>query len=396
MAGRAEERGRRDNAAETIEQTFLKLQAGSVAEQKRDSRDSGDAPAEAGPRERRKGGTTRLNLADVLGLAANGQMPGAILPAEPDIQRLPSPGAPARTSPRGRRKGGTTRLELADVFGPSEAAEQGGVGVPPVESGNQRPQPFSKAPARTHSRERRRGSTTRLDWADVLGSNEAALQIRRQAPSGQPDNNSPEAGGERRQNSQTADPLAAVQSNPGPGFKAQSEPIAGNEQPSGEASGREFDGTAATAADTGRARLAALSQTPGAPGAALVDGQLTLTRVDVHDKARLASVPSQSPEVNIFDNGSEIIIMAALPGLELKTLAVTSDGRGLAITATRRVQPGLEGALCRRRERSGAPFVRVIQLPQSLELTRATATYRNGLLEIRAPKGEPAFRITVL
>jgi hypothetical protein len=198
MAGRADERGRRDNAAETIEQTFIKLQAGSVAEQKRDSRDSGGAPPGAGP--------------------------------------------------RGRRKGGTTRLELADVFG-SEAAEQGGIGVPSVESGSQRSQPLSKTSARTNSRERRRGSTTRLDWADVLGSNDAALQIRRQASSVQPDNHGAESTGDRRQSLQTADPAAAVQSNLGRGFKAQSEPIAGDEQASGEGSGREFDGAAAPAAD---------------------------------------------------------------------------------------------------------------------------------------------------
>jgi HSP20 family protein len=340
MAGRVEERGRADSVAEAIEQTFIKLEAGNAAEQKRDSREADKVPARTAPRERRRGGTTRLDLADVLGSTeAAARMRSRLSGVEPD---QPPPLPSSETLAR-------------------------------------------ETPVRRAPRERRKGGTTRLDLADVLGSSEAAARMRNRLPPPLPDKERKEPAAERRQRLPATPPGLPVRANPGRRLKgSEAEPIP------------EFEAVGAPAADTNRTQLAAiLSETESGPGAALMGGPVTLTRVDVHDKAKLASVAARYPEVNIFDNGAAIIILADLPGLDLKMLAVTSDGRVLTIAGNRRLQPRMEGALCRWRERSSAPFMRTLQLPETVEFTRATATYRNGILEIRAPKGEPVFKITV-
>lgn len=295
MAGRVEERSRRDNVAETIEETFIKLQAGGAAEQRRDSRDSGEAPARTIQRERRKRGTTRLDLADVFGpTEADGQMAGRAQAVEPDNQR-------SEQSSQRRQRAAESR---STVQAPDTSPRRRGLEPESV-----------------------RRIISNGEATDEVETTEAvvALAAPRSTDAAQP---------------ATAPP------------------------------------------DTEIGREAAVVQ--GQPG-----------RLGVDDGAELSSGCAQYPEINIFDDGKEIIILAELPGLDIKVLAVTSDGQGLTISGNRRPGPDLEGAQCRWRERSSAPFVRSLQLPDGLVFARATATYRNGILEIRAHKSQPVFKIAV-
>src|SRR5579885_327065 len=132
MAGRVEERGRRDNVAESIDQTFINLQAGSIPEQQPGNRDSSDALALMTARERRKASTTRLDPAD---------LPGSNGAAAQNPSRSPPSESSARRTPRERRKSGTTRLDLADVLGSSEAAVQMRRRPAPAQPDNQGPEP---------------------------------------------------------------------------------------------------------------------------------------------------------------------------------------------------------------------------------------------------------------
>src|SRR5579885_2286441 len=199
MAGRGEEWGRRDNVAESIEQTFINLQAGSIPEQQPGNRDSSDALALMTARERRKASTTRLDPADLPGSnGAAAQTRSRLPPAESDNRRAETSEMPARRSLRERRKSGTTRRDLADVLGSEEAARQIRSRISGLEPDNHRSPP-SESSARRTPRERRKSGTTRLDLADVLGSSEAAVQMRRRPAPAQPDNQGPEPAADRRQ-----------------------------------------------------------------------------------------------------------------------------------------------------------------------------------------------------
>ncbi len=241
MAGGVEERGRPDSVAEAIEQTFIKLDAGGAAEQKRDSQISQKAPA--------------------------------------------------RPEPRERRRGGTTRLDLAEVLGSNEAAARMRSRIAGVEPDHQRPAPSSETSARRTPRERRKGGTTRLDLEEVLGSREAAAQMRNRIASLQPASQLKGSTSDRSQRSPAAESTATSRAHVGrrpKGVELESTP------PDSEAA-------LPPAADTSRAPLtAALSE--AASGARA--GQVVLTRVDMQDRTKLASMSARYPEVNIFDSGT--------------------------------------------------------------------------------------------
>jgi len=60
----------------------------------------------------------------------------------------------------------------------------------------------------------------------------------------------------------------------------------------------------------------------------------------------------------------------------------------LTLRGERKVAPAGEGEAVLRRERAAGPFVRHVLLPAAVDPARMTATYREGVLTIRAPKKE--------
>lgn len=96
------------------------------------------------------------------------------------------------------------------------------------------------------------------------------------------------------------------------------------------------------------------------------------------------------PPVNVFDNGDGVTIVAEAPGLEPGKIEINGQGRTLNIRSERKLQEAGESVGYHRRERQAGKFSRSIQLPEDLDLQKATAKYENGLLIIRVPKSEAA------
>ena len=76
--------------------------------------------------------------------------------------------------------------------------------------------------------------------------------------------------------------------------------------------------------------------------------------------------------------------MFAPEGLEIET-----QGRTLRVSGKREIKPPGEGSF-HRRERSGGEFSRSLQLPADLDVARAQASCKHGMLTIRIPKSEEA------
>ena len=95
------------------------------------------------------------------------------------------------------------------------------------------------------------------------------------------------------------------------------------------------------------------------------------------------------PVVNIWDEGSELIAEAELPGLKSENLEITVVGSELTIKGER-PSTAAEGEAFHRRERSTGPFTRVLRLPVEVEADRVQAALRDGVLSIRLPKHEAA------
>lgn len=101
-----------------------------------------------------------------------------------------------------------------------------------------------------------------------------------------------------------------------------------------------------------------------------------------------ADVGPWAPPVDIRETGEAVIIVAELPGVRQEDVQVTVLDGTLTLRGERKLVPAAEGEAVLRRERVAGPFVRHVMLPASVSPTGVTATYRDGVLTIRAPKKE--------
>ena len=118
--------------------------------------------------------------------------------------------------------------------------------------------------------------------------------------------------------------------------------------------------------------------------------QEELQRVFEHPLWRFDYGPSGRgvfPPVNVFADKEHAIVRMEVPGVAPENLSIKAEGRTLAVSGKRELATPENGSF-HRRERNAGEFSRSIQLPEDLDLSKAEATVRNGMLTIRIPKRE--------
>ncbi len=102
------------------------------------------------------------------------------------------------------------------------------------------------------------------------------------------------------------------------------------------------------------------------------------------------SGPSAYPPVNIFDDGEAMVIVAEVPGLDPASIQVVGRAQTLTISGDRKRPEIPDGAGYHRVERPFGRFSRSLQLPDHLDMAKASARYEAGMLIVRVPKQEAA------
>jgi HSP20 family protein len=97
----------------------------------------------------------------------------------------------------------------------------------------------------------------------------------------------------------------------------------------------------------------------------------------------------QSVPINVFETEHEVVVVAAMPGLEAENIDIRAEDEYLTIRADKR-GPGQERHRYLRREWSYGPYERTIELPIHVDAERANATYGNGIVTIALPKSSRA------
>ncbi len=95
----------------------------------------------------------------------------------------------------------------------------------------------------------------------------------------------------------------------------------------------------------------------------------------------------QSPKVDIYDSGNEVVASCEIPGIEKKD-DVRIDIRDdiLTISGTIRRSEEVRDEQMHRKERFTGRFQRSIRLPHNVSPDKTTASYKNGILEIKMPR----------
>lgn len=96
------------------------------------------------------------------------------------------------------------------------------------------------------------------------------------------------------------------------------------------------------------------------------------------------------PPVDMYETDTEVVIRAALPHIDPKSLDVTVTQDTVTIRAETRSEQDEKGRTYYRRELRYGTFTRILELPAEVKGEGAKAAYKDGVLEVRVPKSERA------
>jgi HSP20 family protein len=96
------------------------------------------------------------------------------------------------------------------------------------------------------------------------------------------------------------------------------------------------------------------------------------------------------PAVDVMEKDSEVVLKAELPGLKAEDIQITATDESISLRGEfQKEEESKEGGFVRRERRAGQ-FFRTIPMPAAIKPDQVKASFKNGLLEIDAPKAEEA------
>ena len=98
---------------------------------------------------------------------------------------------------------------------------------------------------------------------------------------------------------------------------------------------------------------------------------------------------SWAPAVDIYEDANgEVVMKAELPAVRREDIKVSIEGLTLTLEAERHVDTEVQRDRYHRIERGYGAFRRSFSLPASVDASRISATYQDGLLTVRLPRRE--------
>jgi HSP20 family protein len=97
------------------------------------------------------------------------------------------------------------------------------------------------------------------------------------------------------------------------------------------------------------------------------------------------------PAVDIYETHThEFVIKAELPEMKKEDINVTFEQNVLTITGERKASFEDDNGTYHRSERANGRFTRSFTLPNTVDGTRISAAYKDGVLTVRVPQREEA------
>jgi HSP20 family protein len=93
-----------------------------------------------------------------------------------------------------------------------------------------------------------------------------------------------------------------------------------------------------------------------------------------------------SPAVDIYETDEAVILKAELAGLNKSDVTIEIKNSTLILRGERKFEKDIKEENYHRIERSYGSFSRTFSLPLTVDQTKVSATFKDGLLEIKIPK----------
>jgi HSP20 family protein len=94
------------------------------------------------------------------------------------------------------------------------------------------------------------------------------------------------------------------------------------------------------------------------------------------------------PSVDVYEDDSEILLQAELPGMRSEDVDVDVEDGMLTISGERKIDEERDKKGYHITERSFGRFTRSFKLPNTVDFEKIDAQMNNGLLEVHLPKRE--------
>jgi HSP20 family protein len=104
--------------------------------------------------------------------------------------------------------------------------------------------------------------------------------------------------------------------------------------------------------------------------------------------ARPAGARRWIPAMDLSETPQDFLLRADLPGLTADDVAIDVEDRVLTISGERKGEDLGEDGRFLRVERAQGAFRRTLTLPDGVDAEAVTASFENGVLEVRIPKPE--------
>jgi HSP20 family protein len=94
------------------------------------------------------------------------------------------------------------------------------------------------------------------------------------------------------------------------------------------------------------------------------------------------------PTVDVSENEKEILVSADLPGVDPQGVEITVKENILTLTGERKAEKEEKDESYHRVERAYGSFTRSFVLPSTVDETKVSADYKDGVLRVHLPKRE--------
>jgi HSP20 family protein len=95
-----------------------------------------------------------------------------------------------------------------------------------------------------------------------------------------------------------------------------------------------------------------------------------------------------APVIDLFEDKDNLVVKAELPGMRKEDIDLSLHQNNLMISGERKSESHRDASDTSRAERFFGRFQRSIELPKPVDVSRVSASYKDGVLTVTLPKTE--------